>query len=123
MWFSVDNAVLVTAQAACIALPAAGLPEWTRRFRTRAWALALPLSIAVVVVAIGVIPATADALTWVALLLVPPGCALALGWAARGARPLLALLALPLTALVWVAPDTPAGELATVVLIAGSAIT
>ena len=72
MWFSADDAVLVTAQAACIALPGAGLPGWTHRFRTRAWALVLPLSIAVVVVAIGVIPATADALTWVALLLVPP---------------------------------------------------
>jgi hypothetical protein len=79
MWFSADNAVLVTAQAACIALPGAGLPEWTRRFRTRAWALALPLSIAVVVVCDRLIPETADALTWVALLLVPPGCALALG--------------------------------------------
>ena len=123
MWFSADGAVLLTAQAACVALPGAGLPHWTRRFRTRAWALVLPLSIAVVVVAIGVIPATAGALTWGALLLVPPGCALALGWAARGARPLLAVLALPLTALAWVAPDTRAGELAAVVVIAGSAIT
>ena len=123
MWFSANGVVLPIAQAACIALPGAGLPHWTRRFRTRAWALVLPLSIAVVVVAIGVIPATADALTWVALLLVPPGCALALGWAARGARPLLAVLALPLPALVWEAPHTRVGEVAAIVLIAGSAIT
>jgi hypothetical protein len=33
------------------------------------------------------------------------------------------VLALPLAALVWVAPDTRAGQLAAVVLIAGSAIT
>ena len=69
------------------------------------------------------VPATADALTWVALVLVPPGCALALGWAARGARPWAAVLAVPLLALAWARPDAAAGQLATVVLIAGSAIT
>ena len=53
----------------------------------------------------------------------PPGCALALGWAARGARPILAVLAVPLLALAWAAPDTRAGQLSTVVLIAGSAVT
>ena len=72
----------------------------------------LPLSIAVVVAAIALVPSTADVLTWVALLLVPPGCALALGWAARGARPSLAVLAAPLLALAWAAPDTRAGQLA-----------
>ena len=106
-----------------MAAPGTGLPAWADRFRTRAWALVLPLSIAVVVAAIQLLPSTADALTWVALLLVPPGCALALGWAARGARPVLAGLAVPLLALAWAAPDTRIGQLATVVLIAGSAVT
>jgi hypothetical protein len=123
VWFSVDNAVLISAQAACVALPSAGLPTWTSRFRTRAWVLVLPLSIAVVVAAISLVPATADVLTWVALLLVPPGCALALGWAARGARPAYAMLAIPLVVLAWTAPDTRVGEIATVTLIAGSAVT
>src|SRR5436190_4937328 len=123
MWFEPDNMVLTVAQAAAIALPAAGLPLWTRRFRTGAWALVMPLSIVVVVVAIAAIPTTADVLTWVALLLVPPGCALALGWAARGARPWLGVLAAPLLALAWAAPDTRAGQTAAVLLIAGSAIT
>ena len=91
MWFSWDNLALTVAQCACVALPAAGLPAWTRRYRTGAWALILPLNIALVVVAIALVPTTADVLTWVALLLVPPGCALALGWAARGARPWLAV--------------------------------
>jgi hypothetical protein len=54
---------------------------------------------------------------------VPPGCALALGWAARGARPWLAVLAAPLLALTWASPDTRAGQVALTVLIAGSAIT
>lgn len=123
MWFSADNLVLIAAQAACVALPAAGLPAWSERFRTRAWALVLPLSIAVVVGAIELLPSTADVLTWVALLLVPPGCALAIGWAARGSRPPLAGLAAALLAMAWAAPDTTAGELATVALIAGSAVT
>ncbi|MCW3039046.1 MAG: hypothetical protein JWM31_951, partial [Solirubrobacterales bacterium] len=49
MWWSTDNLVLTVAQAACVALPAAGLPRWAGRFRGGAWALILPLSIAVVV--------------------------------------------------------------------------
>jgi hypothetical protein len=123
VWFSADNLVLIAAQAACVALPAAGLPAWTARFRTRAWALVLPLSIAVVVGAIELLPATADVLTWVALLLVPPGCALALGWASRGARAPYALLAVVLLALAWATPDSRIGQLATIALLAGSAIT
>ena len=111
------------AQAACIALPGAGLPAWAARFRAGAWALVLPLSIAVVVGAIAVLPTTADVLTWTALLLVPAGAALALGWAARGARPWRAVLAAPLLALAWAVPHERAGQAATVILIAGSAIT
>jgi hypothetical protein len=123
VWFSWDNLVLTLAQAACVILPAAGIPAWLRRFRTGAWALILPLNIAVVVFAIVLIPTTADVLTWVALLLVPAGCALALGWAARGARPWLAPLAAPLLALAWSVPDTYAGQAATTLLILGSAVT
>jgi hypothetical protein len=123
MWFSASNLVLIVAQSACVALPGAGVPAWLERFRARGWALILPLSIAVVVVAIAGLPSTADVLTWVALLLVPPGCALALGWAARGARPWLAALAAPLLALAWAAPDTRPGQLATTLLVAGSAVT
>ena len=122
MFFSADNLVLTVAQAACVALPAAGLPRWAQRYRTGGWALVLPLSIAVVVGAIALVPTTADVLTWVALLLVPIGCALALGWAMHGARVALALLAAPLLALAWAAPDTRAGQLATTLLILGSAV-
>ena len=123
MWFEPDNLALTVAQCACVALAAAGLPRWAWRFRTGAWALVLPLSIAVVVFAIAALPTTADVLTWVALLLVPPGCALALGWAARGARPWLAALAAPLLALAWAAPHTRAGQTATTLLVLGSAVT
>src|SRR3954449_3566028 len=112
MWFEGHNFVLSVAQAACVALPAAGLPPRLSRFAGRAWALVLPLSIAVVVGAIALVPDSADVLTWVALLLVPAGCALALGWAAHGARPWLATLVVPLLALAWALPVDAAGELA-----------
>jgi len=62
-------------------------------------------------------------LTWIALLLVPPGCALALGWAARGARPWLALLVVPLLAAALAAPDDPLGRLGRLALIVGSCVT
>lgn len=123
MWFDGDNLVLITIQALCIALPAAGLPVWLRRYTSSAWALVLPVSIAAVVIGISEFPETADALTWIALFGVPVGCALAFGWASHGARPALALLAIPLLALAWALPDDRSGQLATTLLVAGSAIT
>ena len=123
VWFSADNFVLNLVQAACVALPAAGVPWWLARFRGRGWSLVLPLSIAVVVGAIAAVPWSADVLTWVALLLVPPGAALALGWAMHGARPWLALLAAPLLAVAWTQQDTRAGQIASAALIALSAVT
>jgi hypothetical protein len=123
VYFTPDSFALTIAQAACVALPAAGLPRRAERFRTGAWALVLPLSIALVVAAIALVPTTADLLSWIALLLVPPGAALALGWAAHGARPWLALLAAPLLALAWIAPDDRAGQAAATALLVLSAVT
>ena len=93
LWFEWDNLVLTGAQAACVALPAAGVPRCLERFRGGWWALILPLCIVAVIVGIDQVPDTANVLTWVALLLIPPGCALALGWAMHGARWWLAPLA------------------------------
>jgi hypothetical protein len=123
VWFEADNMVLTAAQSACVALPAAGVPRFLQRFRSGAWALVAPLSIACVIIAINLLPSTADVLTWIALLLVPPGCALALGWAAHGARPWLALIAAPLLAVAWASQDTRWGQAATIALIAGSCVT
>jgi hypothetical protein len=123
VWFEFDNMVLTAAQALCVVLPAAGVPLLLQRFRGGWWALVLPLSIAVVIVAINVLPQSADVLTWVALLLIPPGCALALGWAMHGARWWLAPLAVPLLVLAWVDQDTRVGQLATIALIVGSCVT
>jgi len=115
--------VLSVAQCLCVALPAAGVPVALHRFRGGAWALVLPLCIAVVIAAIDLTSSTADVLTWVALILVPVGCALALGWAAHGARWWLSPLAGLLLAIAWTHQDTPGGQLAAVALIAGSAVT
>lgn len=122
MWFSSDNLVLTVAQSACVLLPAAGLPRWAVRYRTGAWALILPLSIAVVIGAITLIPSTADVLTWVALILVPIGAALAFGWAVHRAWWPAAVLAAPLLAVAWATPHTKWGQGATAILITGSAV-
>jgi len=121
--FAAHDAVLLAAQAALVGLTAAGVPAWVRARATARWALVLPLSIAVVVGAIALLPDVADVLTWVALLLIPPGAALALGWAMRGARPALALLAVPLLVLAWGSQTTAAGELAGLALTALSCVT
>lgn len=123
MYLELDTALLDAAQALCIALPAAGLPAALERLRGRGWALVAPLSVVGSVAAITVATASADVLTWIALLLVPPGCALALGWAARGARPWLALAALPLLAGALAAPDALLGRVSRLVLICGSCVT
>jgi hypothetical protein len=123
MYFQPDDTLLDAARAACIALPAAGLPPVLGRLHSRAWALVAPVSIVAAAVVLTVWSASAQALAWVALVLVPLGAALALGWAARGARPWLA----PLAALVLVAaimvPGTTAGEVARIALIGGAAVT
>ena len=123
MWFSEHTLVLTLAQASGIALAAAGLPGWAERFRGSAWVLVLPLSIVVVIGAIALVPNTAQALTWTALILVPAGCALGLGWAMRGARPALAALAAPLLAVAIASPASRIGQLAILTLIVGSAVT
>jgi hypothetical protein len=123
MFFELDTMVLDAAQALCVALPAAGIPALLLRLSGRGWALVAPLSVVLSVVAIAGATASADVLTWIALLLVPPGCALALGWAAHGARPWLALAIVPLLAAALAAPDDPLGRVARLLMIVGSCVT
>jgi hypothetical protein len=123
MFFEPDRLVLDAGQALCVALPAAGIPAFLRQLGGRGWALLAPVSLVLTIAAIGVSTASADVLTWVALLLVPLGCALALGWAAHGARPWLALAVVPLLAAALAASDDPVGEMARLLLIVGSCVT
>jgi hypothetical protein len=123
VYVQLDSSLLDAARAACVALPAAGLPLLLQRLRSRGWTLVAPVSFIAVVCALAAWSAGAPALAWAALLLVPPGCALALGWAVHGARAWLAALAVPLLAAALAAPEAPAGELARIALIAGASIT
>jgi hypothetical protein len=123
VYFELDTSALDAAQALCVALPAAGLPAVLLRYGGRGWALVAPLSVVATVVAITAAAGSADVLTWIAFLLVPPGCALALGWAAHGARPWMAILVVPLLAAALAAPDDPLGHLGRLALIVGSCVT
>jgi len=93
------------------------------RFGGRGWSLVAPLAVVVTAAAVTLTGTSADVFTWVALLLVPPGCALALGWAIHGARPWMAWLAVPLLAAAMVASDDPLGRAARLAMIVCSCAT
>ena len=91
-----------------------------RRLRGRRWAVIPPLSIVgFVFVARGAEQASAQGLTYLALVAVPLLAALALGWLAWNAhppRPARALLVAPLFALAWADRTGLAGEAAALAL-------
>ena len=129
MWWNTDNAILGVLQALCVLAPAAGLPAWLAgRRHTKAWSLLLPVSLVGTVVLIGAVPESADVYTWVALIGVPVGAAVALGWARRGAPGTPAAMALgavvagALLAVTWVSPDGWGGQMAGNLLIALSVV-
>lgn len=125
--FWISDACLVGVQSALVALPRgrapAALEQLAGRFSGRGWALVPLGSIVLVVIAIRAAGATADGLTWLALLAVPPLAAGALGATMRGGRPLLGLLVLPLFALAWWRRERLVGEGAAVLLTALSCVT
>ncbi|HET8863892.1 MAG TPA: hypothetical protein VFM94_11665, partial [Solirubrobacterales bacterium] len=61
---------------------------------------------------------SATALSWLALVAVPPFAVLAMGWLVRGAQPAWALAVAPLFALAWASSDSLAGETAATMLTA-----
>jgi hypothetical protein len=124
VYFHLDTFVLDAAQAVCIALPAAGIPAaLALRLGGRWWALVAPVSLLGTILLISLVPDSADLFTWIALLLVPPGCALGLGWAIHGARWWLALLTLPLLVFAFAAPEGSVGRAARIALIVFSTAT
>jgi hypothetical protein len=113
--FAVSIATLSLFQAALVALPRERAPfEWMPR--SPWWALAPAGSIVVVVFGIELAPDSADLLTWLALLAVPPLAAFALGWLVRGGTPIWALVAVPLFVLAWASQGSLAGESAATLL-------
>jgi hypothetical protein len=134
--FAISISILGLVQAALVALPAPRpRPAWVERLSSPWWALAPALSIAVVIGAIEISPGSADVLTYLALIAVPPLAAFALAalirrnrvgppytrrhTVSRGDRldwlmPILVTVAL--FALAWVSPRSLVGEAAATAL-------
>jgi hypothetical protein len=114
--FAVSISILGLVQAALVALPAPRSLSWAEGLRSRWWALIPALSIAVVIAVIELDSGSATALSYLALVAVPPLAALALGALVRRSRPVWALAAIPLFALAWASPGSLAGEAAATAL-------
>ena len=109
--------LLSIVQGVLVALPARLRDPRLARLRSGRWAVIPPLSvIGFVFVTRAAENASADGLTYLALVCVPLLAALALGVLARGARGWAALLVLPLFGLAWAARGTLAGQVAALVL-------
>jgi hypothetical protein len=104
-------------QGGLVALPRSLRPGGLERLRGRRWAVVPPISIVGFVVVAGAAErASAQGLTYLALVGVPPLAALALGWLARGARSRHALLLAVLFALAWADRGGLVGESAALLL-------
>jgi hypothetical protein len=121
-WLSIGALSLV--QGLLVALPGRSTTiGMLDRLQGRWWALVLPLSIVVVIGGIALDSASAQFLTWLALIAVPPLAAIALGWIVHGARPWLGLAAVPLFALAWAAKGELGGQSAALALSALACVT
>ena len=120
-WLSI--ALLSVAQGAVVAVPRFPHTALLVRLRGRRWAVIPPLSvIAFVFVTRSAEHASAEGLTYLALVAVPLLAALALGWLSPRASPARALLVLPLFALAWADEGGLPGEAAAVALSALSCV-
>jgi len=115
--------LLSIVQGALVALPGSLRDGRLARLRSRRWALIPPLSVVgFVFVTRAAESASADGLTYLALVAVPLLAALALGVLARGARGRAALAVVPLFALAWADRDGLAGQAAALALTALSCV-
>jgi hypothetical protein len=128
-WLSIGLLSLV--QGAVVALPGARPIPRLEGLRSRLWAAIPPLSVILFVfLARAAEQASAQSLTYLALVAVPVLAALALWWfvwdtgpPARPPRPALALAVVPLFALAWADRSGLAGEGAALALSALSCVT
>lgn len=122
-WISIG--LLSLAQGAIVALPSKlELARLQRRARSPLWALTPPASvIGFVLIGSAAEQASAQGLTYLALIAVPLLAALALGWLARGARPRNALVVGVLFAIAWIDRTGLAGQAAALCLSALSCVT
>jgi hypothetical protein len=119
-WLSI--AILSLVQAALVAVPN-GMRTLPARLRSRRWALLPPASVVgFVLIASAAERASANGLTYLALVCVPPLAAFALTATVRGARPAAALAVPALFALAWADRRGLAGEGAALALSALSCV-
>lgn len=121
-WLSIGFLSLVQGVLVGLPRPPVSIPLLSR-VQGRWWALALPLSIVVVIAGIALDSASADFLTWLALIAVPPLAGVALGGLVHGARPSLALAVVPLFAVAWAAKGDLAGQSCALALSALACVT
>jgi hypothetical protein len=121
--FAVSDVCLVATQAATVALPAAPRIPLLEKLRSGWWALVPLGSIVVVIFGIQAASQSANALTYLALVAVPPLAALALAGLARGGRPWRAVGVLPLFALAWADRHGLVGEACGIALSALACVT
>jgi hypothetical protein len=121
--FAVSIVFLTLVQAAVVAVPGVPPRGLLDRVRSRWWALVPPASIVVVIGLIALYANSADALSYLALVAVPPLAAVALGLVVRGARPPAALAVVPLFALAWAVSGSLVGETAALALSALACVT
>ncbi len=108
-WLSIG--ALSATQGALVAFPGTISIPWVERRRSRLWAAIPPLSVILFVFgARAAEQASAQSLTYLALVAVPVLAAIALGWWGHGVRPALALLAPALFALAWADRGGLAGQ-------------
>ena len=122
--FIPSDAAMLALQAGVVAAPRpVARLAMLERLQSRAWALVPIASIVIVVFAIRYVSDTATGLTYLALVAVPLLAAAALGWAARGAKPIAALAAIPLFAIAWADSKALPGEAAGAILSGLSCVT
>jgi hypothetical protein len=115
-WASIG--LLSIAQGAIVALPSSQRPVAVLGSLRSSWWALLPAGSLVGFVLVAQLTETgsADVLTYVALIGVPPLAGMALGWLACGSRPWAALAVLPLFGLAWMDRGGLSGELAALLL-------
>jgi hypothetical protein len=121
--FAPSYALLCVAQGATVAVPGPERFPVLRRLSSPWWASVPLAAIVGTVFGIGAASGTAEVLTYLALVTTPPLAAVALGYVAYGARPALALLVVPATAIAWALRGTFAAQLASLFLVAAACVT
>jgi hypothetical protein len=120
-WLSIG--LLSLAQGGIVALARVPAASALARLRDRRWAVIPPLSVlGFVLVGLLAERASAQGLSYLALVAVPLLAAAALGWLSYGARPARALCVLPLFALAWADAGALPGEVAALALSALSCV-